>query len=413
MIVVVFFISKDKLTAMHSIKEIFTIGNGPSSSHTMGPRKATEMFLEAIPKAANYRVTLYGSLAATGKGHLTDIVIKDAFKDKKYEIIWEPKIFLPRHPNALKFEAYNEGCEPIKEWMAYSVGGGKVIDDNYSAEAGAIYPLTTMDDILNWCQDNGKQLWEYVVEYEGSSILDFLREIWQVMISSVENGLEKEGSLPGILKLPRKSSSYQAKAKNLNGDLRDRALLFAYTLAVSEENASGGKIVTAPTCGACGVLPGVLYFLKHKHRFPVKLILKALATAGLIGNLVKWNASISGAEVGCQGEVGTACSMASGAVTQLFGGSTYQIEYAAEMGMEHHLGLTCDPIAGLVQIPCIERNAFAASRALNHNSYALLSDGRHFVSFDSVVLAMKQTGHDLTGPYKETSEGGLAFFAGK
>lgn len=395
---------------MHSIKELFTIGYGPSSSHTMGPRKAADVFLEKITDAAHYRVTLYGSLAATGKGHLTDIVLKDVFRNKKFELLWEPKTFFPRHPNALKFEAHDEDGQLIDEWTAYSVGGGKIIDDNYSEKLGAIYPLTTLDDILIWCNENGKQLWEYVAEYEGAEIWDFLEEIWLAMTGSVESGLEKEGCLPGILKLPRKSSSYQAKAKNLSDDLRDCALLFAFTLAVSEENASGGKIVTAPTCGACGVLPGVLYFLRNKHQFTNTQILKALATAGLIGNLVKWNASISGAEVGCQGEVGTACSMASGAVTQLFGGSIYQIEYSAEMGMEHHLGLTCDPVAGLVQIPCIERNAFAASRALSHNSYALLSDGRHYVSFDKVVKVMKQTGRDLSNNYKETSEGGLAFF---
>ena len=395
---------------MQSVKDIYSVGHGPSSSHTMGPRKAADIFLEKTPDAVQYRVTLYGSLAATGKGHLTDMVLKDVFKDKKFELLWEPKTFLPRHPNALKFEAYGEDNRLINEWTAYSVGGGKIIDDNYNAELGVIYPLTTMDGILSWCNENGKQLWEYVEEYEGREIWDFLEEIWQVMVHSVESGLKKEGPLPGILKLPRKSSSYQAKAKNLSDDLRDRALLFAFTLAVSEENASGGKIVTAPTCGACGVLPGVLYFLKYKHQFPNIHILKALATAGLIGNLVKWNASISGAEVGCQGEVGTACSMASGAVTQLFGGNIYQIEYSAEMGMEHHLGLTCDPVAGLVQIPCIERNAFAASRALSHNSYALLSDGRHYVSFDRVIQTMKQTGRDLSHIYKETSEGGLAFF---
>ncbi len=281
---------------MHSIKEIFTVGYGPSSSHTMGPRKAAVIFLEKAPEAFHYRITLYGSLAATGKGHLTDMVIKDVFKYKKFEIRWEPKTFLPRHPNAIKFEASDPDGQIIKEWTAYSVGGGTVIDDNYSPDLGTIYPLTTMDDILSWCSKNGKQLWEYVEEYEGSEIWGFLDEIWQVMVSSVENGLEKEGSLPGILKLPRKASSYQAKAKNLSDDLRDRALLFAYTLAVSEENASGGKIVTAPTCGASGVLPGVLYFLKYKHQFSDIHILKALATAGLIGNLVKWNASISGAE---------------------------------------------------------------------------------------------------------------------
>ena len=395
---------------MHSIKELYTIGQGPSSSHTMGPRIAADQFLDKIPDASNYRVTLYGSLAATGKGHLTDMVLKDVFKDKNFELLWEPKTFLPRHPNAIRFEAYSKDNRLIDEWTAYSIGGGKIIDDDYSAEVDAVYPLTTMDDILNWCNENGKQLWEYVEEYEGPEIWEFLEEIWMAMVTAVESGLAKEGPLPGILKLPRKASSYQAKAINMSTDLKDRALLFAYTLAVSEENASGGKIVTAPTCGACGVLPGVLYFLRQKHQFSDAHLLKALATAGLIGNLVKWNASISGAEVGCQGEVGTACSMTSGAVNQLFGGSTYQIEYAAEMGMEHHLGLTCDPVAGLVQIPCIERNAFAASRALSHNSYALLSDGRHYVSFDKVVQAMKQTGRDLSNNYKETSEGGLAFF---
>ena len=395
---------------MHSIKELYTIGQGPSSSHTMGPRIAADQFLDKIPDASNYRVTLYGSLAATGKGHLTDMVLKDVFKDKNFELLWEPKTFLPRHPNAIRFEAYSKDNRLIDEWTAYSIGGGKIIDDDYSAEVDAVYPLTTMDDILNWCNENGKQLWEYVEDYEGPEIWEFLEEIWMAMVTAVESGLAKEGPLPGILKLPRKASSYQAKAINMSTDLKDRALLFAYTLAVSEENASGGKIVTAPTCGACGVLPGVLYFLRQKHQFSDAHLLKALATAGLIGNLVKWNASISGAEVGCQGEVGTACSMTSGAVTQLFGGSTYQIEYAAEMGMEHHLGLTCDPVAGLVQIPCIERNAFAASRALSHNSYALLSDGRHYVSFDKVVQAMKQTGRDLSNNYKETSEGGLAFF---
>lgn len=394
---------------MHSIKEIYTIGYGPSSSHTMGPRNAAKTFLNKNPNAFSYKVTLYGSLAATGKGHLTDQVIKTVFRNKKLELIWEPKKYLPLHPNALKFEAGDIDGLVTDIWTAYSVGGGKIVDENYNEEEGNIYPLSTLDEILSWCNKNDKHLWEYVEEYEGDGLWDFLKDIWAAMISSVENGLVAEGKMPGILKLPRKAGSYLAKSKDLKNDLRDRALLFAYTLAVSEENASGGKIVTAPTCGACGVLAGVLYFLRQKHKFTVDQILKALATAGLIGNLVKSNASISGAEVGCQGEVGTACSMASGAVTQLFGGSIYQIEYAAEMGMEHHLGLTCDPVAGLVQIPCIERNAFAAARALSHNSYALLSDGRHYVSFDKVVLTMKQTGHDLSNIYKETSEGGLAY----
>lgn len=395
---------------MHSIKEIFRIGFGPSSSHTMGPATASGMFLDRVPNAAFYRITLFGSLAATGKGHLTDQVIKEAFREKRYDLIWKPEICLSRHPNALKFEAFDPNDQLIKEWTAYSVGGGMVVDDHYRVESESVYPLVTMDEIMQWCQTYGKGLWEYVEECEGSGIWDFLTEIWSAMVNAVESGLKKEGSLPGILGLPRKSGFYYGKSLELSGDLRDHALLFAFTLAVSEENASGGKIVTAPTCGACGVLPGVLYFLKQKHQFHLELILRALATAGLIGNLVKRNASISGAEVGCQGEVGTACSMASGAVTQLFGGHIYQIEYAAELGMEHHLGLTCDPVAGLVQIPCIERNAIAASRALDHCSYALLSDGRHHISFDTVIQTMKQTGRDLSRFYKETSEGGLAFF---
>jgi len=253
-------------------------------------------------------------------------------------------------------------------------------------------------------------LWEYVEEVEGVEIWDYLQQVWKVMKASVKKGLNEEGVLPGALKLPRKASSYYTKARNFSGRMERRSMIFAYALAVSEQNASGGTIVTAPTCGASGVLPGVLKFIEEYYETTDKKILRALATAGLIGNLVKYNASISGAEVGCQGEVGTACAMASAAATQLFGGTIYQIEYSAEMGLEHHLGLTCDPIAGLVQIPCIERNAFAAARALNHNTYVLLSDGRHRITFDEVVQAMKQTGHDLPNIYKETSTGGLAVF---
>jgi len=396
---------------MESIKEIYKIGSGPSSSHTMGPKKAAEMFLERQPTADTYKVTLFGSLAATGKGHLTDYAIEKVFKKRNLplEVKWKPEEFLPRHSNALSFYAYRNG-EEIDCWTAYSVGGGTVIDDFTQEETKAIYELTTLDEILKWCEANGKHLWEYVEEVEGTEIWAYLEKVWKVMKNAVKKGLDEEGVLPGALKLPRKAASYYTKAKNFSGRMERRSMVFAYALAVSEQNASGGTIVTAPTCGASGVLPAVLKFIESYYESTDRKILRALATAGLIGNLVKYNASISGAEVGCQGEVGTACAMASAAATQLFGGSIYQIEYSAEMGMEHHLGLTCDPIAGLVQIPCIERNAFAAARALNHNTFVLLSDGRHRITFDEVVKVMKQTGHDLPNIYKETSTGGLAVF---
>ena len=261
---------------------------------------------------------------------------------------------------------------------------------------------------MDWCERTGKAYWEYVEECEGSEIWDHLDNVWEAMKAAVERGLDNEGILPGPLSLHRKACSYHIKAKGHNASLRSRGLIFAYALAVSEENAAGGEIVTAPTCGSCGVVPAVLYHLKKSREFSRNRILRALATAGLVGNIVKKNASISGAEVGCQGEVGVACAMAAAAASQLFGGSPAQIEYAAEMGLEHHLGMTCDPVCGLVQIPCIERNALAAARALDANIYSSFTDGIHRVSFDRVVQVMKETGHDLPSLYKETGEGGLA-----
>ena len=247
-----------------------------------------------------------------------------------------------------------------------------------------------------------------MAESEGPDLWDYLREVWQTMKAAVERGLDAEGVLPGPLNLRRKAAAYYVKATGYKDNLRTRGLVFSYALAVSEENAAGGKIVTAPTCGSCGVLPGVLYHMWKSREFSEARILRALATAGLFGNVVKAHASISGAEVGCQGEVGVACAMAAAAASQLFGGSPAQIEYAAEMGLEHHLGMTCDPVCGMVQIPCIERNAYAAARALDANIYSTFSDGIHRVSFDKVVEVMKQTGHDLPSLYKETAEGGLA-----
>ncbi|PTN07998.1 L-serine dehydratase [Mangrovibacterium marinum] len=398
---------------MESIKEIYRIGHGPSSSHTMGPRLAAERFLAQNDQAARFVCTLYGSLAATGKGHLTDAVINEVFAKHQLEIIWEPTVFLPHHPNALKLESFSNQGQLLCSKVTYSVGGGAIVEEGESVRKEQIYPYSTMDSILDWCHENGKQLWEYVEEFEGPGIWEFLHEIWTVMKDSIKRGQEREGTLPGELRLPRKAYAFKLKAENFSGPFKKRSELFSFALAVSEENAAGGLIVTAPTCGACGVVPAVLRYFNKTYKSDEKHVLKALATAGLIGTLVKTNASISGAEVGCQGEVGTACAMASAAATQLMGGTINQIEYSAEMGLEHHLGLTCDPVAGLVQIPCIERNAMAAERALAHNTYALMSDGRHRISFDEVVDTMYQTGKDLPNTYKETSQGGLARYQAK
>ncbi len=291
----------------------------------------------------------------------------------------------------------------------FSVGGGALAEEGHDkGSTPEIYDMNRMSEILYWCERTGRNYWEYVQQCEDEDIWDYLAEVWKTMREAIERGLDQEGVLPGPLNLRRKASTYYIKAKGYKDNLRSRGLVFSYALAVSEENASGGKIVTAPTCGSCGVVPAVLYHLQKSRDFSDMRILRALATAGLIGNIVKHNASISGAEAGCQAEVGVACSMASAAASQLFGGSPAQIEYAAEMGLEHHLGMTCDPVCGLVQIPCIERNAYAAARALDANIYSAFTDGNHRVSFDKVVEVMKQTGHDLPSLYKETSEGGLA-----
>lgn len=397
---------------MKTLKELFKIGKGPSSSHTMGPQKAAKIFLENNRGASSFEVTLYGSLAATGKGHMTDIAIIEVLEPvAPIRIIWKPDVFLPFHPNGMKFRSFTNDEKPINEWTVYSIGGGALSEgkgDDDMFNSPEVYDMNSMTDIMKWCERTGRNYWEYVQLCEDSSLWDYLEVVWIKMKEAVERGLKREGRLPGPLNLPRKAPTYYVKASGYKQSLQTRGLVYAYALAVSEENASGGTIVTAPTCGACGVLPAVLYHISKSHEFTDKQILHALATAGLVGNIVKKNASISGADVGCQGEVGVACAMASAASCQLFGGSPSQIEYAAEMGLEHHLGMTCDPICGLVQIPCIERNAFAATRALDSNLYAAFSDGSHRVSFDRVVEVMKRTGHDIPSLYKETSEGGLA-----
>lgn len=397
---------------MKSIKDIYKIGKGPSSSHTMGPFKSVRHYVNHHTEAKGIHVTLYGSLAATGKGHLTDWACEDAFRDGKVEIEWKPKDILPMHPNGMIVSVLNEDGTTSDPWTYYSVGGGDIVCIEKPIEgAGAeeIYELTTLKEILDWCNANGKSYWEYVDEHEGrKGLWEHLEKVWKVMRDAVERGIDQEGALPGPLNMRRKASSYFIRAEGYSDVLRTRGLIFAYALAVSEENACGGTIVTAPTCGSCGVLPSVLFHMQKFYNFSNQRILRALATAGIVGTVVKHNASVSGAEVGCQGEVGVACAMAAAAATQLMGGSPAQIEYAAEMGLEHHLGLTCDPVCGLVQIPCIERNAYAAARGLDAAIYSMYTDGRHRVSFDKAVQVMKETGKDLPSLYKETSEGGLA-----
>lgn len=394
---------------MKSLKELYRIGIGPSSSHTIGPRSAAEAYLKRHPEALGFRVTLYGSLAATGKGHLTDYAILQVLGENRTELLWHANIVLPFHPNGMKFEAKAHSGDFVDPWIVYSVGGGALVEEGQQqTDTPDVYELDHLSDIQKWCHERGVSYWGYVTQCEGTEIWDYLEKVWHTMCKAVERGLEHEGVLPGALKLHRKAPDYYIRALGYPSNLQSRALVFAYALAVSEENASGGTIVTAPTCGASGVVPAVLYHLYKTRNFSEKRILHALGTAGIIGNIAKSRGSISGAEAGCQAEVGVACAMAAAAANYLFGGSLATIEYAAEMGLEHHLGMTCDPVCGLVQIPCIERNAHAAARALDANVYANLSDGTHRIQYDKTVEVMKQTGHDLPSLYRETSEGGLA-----
>ena len=373
----------------------------------MGPFNAGTIFKKRFPNASLYRVTLFGSLAATGKGHLTDDALHQALASVGVEILFRPDITKPFHSNGMVFEAFNDQKELLGSWEVYSVGGSalKEAGDNPIAEP-SIYPLTTFNAIMQWCHDEHKELWQYVETYEGESIWEYLAEVWASMQTTIDRGLKQSGVLPGILQYPRKAPMFFAKARK--EEKRAHGIIFAYALATSEENASGNIVVTAPTCGACGVVPAVLRYLKELYNLDQIDCLRALAVAGLLGNIVKFNGSISGAEVGCQGEVGVACSMAAGMASYLFGGNLQQIDYAAEMGLEHHLGMTCDPIAGYVQVPCIERNAVAAIRAIDAAEYTSYTDGAHKVSFDEIIQTMVETGKDMNTKYKETSLGGLA-----
>lgn len=394
---------------MQSLRYLYRIGNGPSSSHTMGPIAAVKRFLKENPEYEEYKVILYGSLAKTGKGHMTDEAAKNAFEGRKCEIEFDYDSPTDVHPNTMDIIGINDGKEAARVRF-YSVGGGEVTVDGESAESPAeVYKMNSFAEISAYCRENEIRLWQYVEECEGEEIWDYLKECWSVMQEAIKRGVNAQGILPGGLGTQRKARYlFRQKHIDQSEETKTNRLICAYAFAVSEENAGGGKIVTAPTCGACGVVPAVLKFLQVKRNFTEEEILHGLATAGLIGNLIKTNASISGAECGCQAEIGTACAMAAAAAAELYDLDIDQIEYAAEMEIEHHLGLTCDPICGLVQIPCIERNAIAAMRALNAVNLAdFLADSRK-ISFDMIVDTMYETGKDLKVIYRETSEGGMA-----
>lgn len=396
---------------MYSIRELYRIGRGPSSSHTMGPEKAVSLFRQHFPEAHSFRIHLFGSLAATGKGHLTDVAIQRSLAPLPVEFHWHPENIPSFHPNGMSIQALDSGGSVMGEWEVFSVGGGQLCEKTLTGwlpKAQHIYNHKSMKSILKHCTRSGQSFWEYVQDQEGPDIWSFLNDVWLAMQSAMARGLQEEGVLPGGLGLARRAWVFHRQISVGGRNFFNEGLLPAYALAVAEENASGGIVVTAPTCGSCGIVPAVLRYVKENTQCSDLSVLRALATAGLIGNLVKQNGSISGAEVGCQGEVGVACAMAAGAAAQLLGGTPRQIEYAAEMGLEHNLGLTCDPVNGMVQIPCIERNVFAAAQALTCARYACATDGSHRVSFDEVVAVMKQTGHDLPSLYRETSSGGLA-----
>ena len=391
---------------MKSIKELYKIGNGPSSSHTMGPKKAALLLKEKYPTADLYQIILYGSLAFTGKGHLTDKIILEALKPSNVEIIFNKEL---KHPNTMDLIAL-KNKEELGKFRAYSIGGGSIqIEGEDFQEEKDIYDFTTYTDIKNNCKEKNISLLEYVYTQEDKDLSEYLKTVWQTMKKTLEEGLEQEGLIPGRLKIPKKAKTlYSKELEKETAELKRTRLLTAYAYATSEQNASGGMIVTAPTCGASGVLPAVLYYLYKQENVNEAKILEGLAIAGLIGNLVKTNASISGAECGCQAEIGTACSMAAAAYAYIKGYSIDVIECAAEIAMEHHLGLTCDPIYGYVQIPCIERNAVAAIRAIDSANMASLLYKDSKISFDLVVETMYETGKDLGSHYRETSKGGLA-----
>ena len=395
---------------MESLHHLYKIGHGPSSSHTMGPESACKYILKNYININKIIVTLYGSLALTGKGHLTDKIILETLKNIETEIKFNFDQ-IPTHPNTMEFDLFDVNGNIVDKLTFYSIGGGNIVLEGETKKINNkdIYPFKSFDEIKKYCLENNLSLYELVLKYEGESILNHLEKVYDVMENSITNGLTKKGELPGGLHVLRKAAQlYNSIELQESSDISKVRLVSSYAFAVSEENASGGLIVTAPTCGACGVVPASLLYVKQNKGLTKQKAIEALAVAGIIGNVIKHNASISGAFAGCQSEIGSACSMAAAAIAYLNSNSIEEIEYAAEIALEHHLGLTCDPVNGLVQIPCIERNAVAAIRAIDSAKLAKFLNGTRKISFDTVVKTMYETGKDLNHAYKETSIGGLA-----
>ena len=392
---------------MKSIKSVYKIGNGPSSSHTVGPYRAAQLFRERFPEADGWRVTLYGSLAFTGEGHGTGKAIRSALPDA--EIVFDPAARELPHPNTMLFVALKDGKE-LGRMRIFSIGGGSIrVEGEVSDEDAEVYPQKVFSEILALCREEGIRLVEFIYRMEGPSLRGDLQAVWQAMQDAIRRGLEAEGVLPGGLGVTRKAKLlYNKRCYNESADVTMNRVIAAYAYASREENADEGVVVTAPTCGSCGVLPAVLYYMQHDRGFPEDEIIDALAVAGIIGNVIRTNASISGAECGCQAEIGSACSMTAAALASLYGLNIDQIEYAAEIAMEHNLGLTCDPVKGLVQIPCIERNAVAAMRAISSVNLSRFLYETRKISFDEIVATMYRTGRDMDEKYRETSHGGLA-----
>ena len=395
---------------MESLHHLYKIGHGPSSSHTMGPESACKYILKNYININKIIVTLYGSLALTGKGHLTDRIILETLKNIETEIKFNFDQ-IPAHPNTMEFDLFDVNGNIVDKLTFYSIGGGNIVLEGETKKINNkdIYPFKSFDEIKKYCLENNLSLYELVLKYEGESILNHLEKVYDVMENSITNGLTKKGELPGGLHVLRKAAQlYNSIELQESSYISKFRLVSSYAFAVSEENASGGLIVTAPTCGACGVVPASLLYVKQNKGLTKQKAIEALAVAGIIGNVIKHNASISGAFAGCQSEIGSACSMAAAAIAYLNSNSIEEIEYAAEIALEHHLGLTCDPVNGLVQIPCIERNAVAAIRAIDSAKLAKFLNGTRKISFDTVVKTMYETGKDLSHEYKETSIGGLA-----
>ena len=395
---------------MESLRQLFKIGHGPSSSHTMGPEAACKYILNKYENIGKIKVTLFGSLALTGKGHLTDYIILRTLKNVPTELVFD-YYTQTKHPNTLVFEVYGKDEQLIDTVTVYSIGGGSIEIEGVKANEVAedVYPFKSFDEIKNYCKENNMTLAELVYKFDHKDIKDYLLQVRYVMEGAILNGLSKEGELPGGLHTLRKAKQlFSSKYEGEKANIEELRTVSSYAYAVSEENASGGLIVTAPTCGASGVLPAVLAYEKLSKDLTNDVLIDALAVAGIIGNVIKTNASISGAFAGCQSEVGSACSMAAAAVAFINGQSIDEIEYAAEIALEHHLGLTCDPVKGYVQIPCIERNAMSCKRAIDCAQFALLTDGNHYIKLDDAIQTMVETGKDLHYKYRETSEGGLA-----